>query len=98
MSTQRSSQGGGHNAAGDQAGREGASVQGPGAGAAGQEQITAVDAYGYLCGTALVLIGLVLFRKGLFPWAMFPVGAGLLGLFFRWRIAPVLIIGITGSC
>lgn len=62
------------------------------------QPINAADTYGYLCGTALVLIGLVLLRKGLFPWAMFPVGTGLLGLFFRWRITPVLIICITGSC
>jgi hypothetical protein len=63
-----------------------------------QEQLSAADAYGYVCGTALALIGVVLLRRGLFPWAMFPVGAGLLGLFFRWRIAPLLIVGITGSC
>jgi hypothetical protein len=63
-----------------------------------KQQETALETYSYVCGTALVLIGLVLFRRGLFPWAMFPVGAGLLGLFFRWRIAPALVIGITGSC
>ena len=65
---------------------------------AAEQQDAALETYSYLCGTALVLIGLVLFRRGLFPWAMFPVGAGLLGLFFRWRIAPALVIGITGSC
>ncbi|HEV8060671.1 MAG TPA: hypothetical protein VGP68_12390 [Gemmataceae bacterium] len=63
-----------------------------------EQQLSAADSYGYLCGVALVLIGLVLYRRGLFPSAMFPVGAGLLGIFFRWRIAPVLVIGITGSC
>ena len=65
---------------------------------AAEQQETALETYSYVCGTALVLIGLVLFRRGLFPWAMFPVGAGLLGLFFRWRIAPALVIGITGTC
>jgi hypothetical protein len=93
MSSQRSSQ----NPSGVRRALDGSIT--PRAGTAAADQTAnAVDAYGYVCGTALVLIGLVLFRKGLFPWALFPVGAGLLGLFFRWRIAPVLIIGITSSC
>ncbi len=65
---------------------------------AAQAQANAVETYSYICGTALIMIGLILFRRGLFPLALFPVGAGFLGLFFRWRIAPVLVIAITGSC
>lgn len=97
MSTMRPGGDANPRASSDEAGRNSAGAQRPAAGVV-DSQISAADTYGYLCGTALVLIGLVLFRKGLFPWAMFPVGAGLLGLFFRWRIAPVLVIGITCSC
>jgi hypothetical protein len=65
---------------------------------AGDPQSNATETYGFVCGTALVLIGVVLIRRGLFPIALFPVGAGFLGLFFYWRIAPLLVIGITASC
>jgi hypothetical protein len=79
-------------------GQELASGKPRAAGGAAEQQLSAADSYGYLCGIALVLIGVVLYRRGLFPSALFPVGAGILGIFFRWRIAPVLVIGITGSC
>jgi hypothetical protein len=65
---------------------------------AADAQASAIETYSYICGTALILIGLILFRRGLFPLALFPVGAGFLGLFFRWRIAPVLVIAITAAC
>ncbi len=67
-------------------------------GSAADPQASASETYGFVCGTALIVIGLILIRRGMFPVALFPVGAGFLGLFFRWRIAPVLVIGITGSC
>ena len=67
-------------------------------GPAADPQASASETYGFVCGTALIVIGLILIRRGMFPLALFPVGAGFLGLFFRWRIAPVLVIGITGSC
>jgi hypothetical protein len=68
------------------------------AGPATDSQASASETYGFVCGTALIVIGLLLIRRGMFPVALFPVGAGFLGLFFRWRIAPVLVIGITGAC
>ncbi|CAN5375467.1 hypothetical protein BH10PLA2_BH10PLA2_20100 [soil metagenome] len=74
------------------------SSQTPADGPVASPQSNATETYGFVCGTALVLIGVVLIRRGLFPTALFPVGAGFLGLFFYWRIAPVLVIGITASC
>jgi uncharacterized membrane protein len=70
----------------------------PAEGQSAAQQASAIETYSYVCGTALIMIGLILFRRGLFPLALFPVGAGFLGLFFRWRIAPILVIAITGSC
>ncbi len=61
------------------------------------DQDPAVRNYVFLCLTALVLIFLVLVRRGMGGWSFLPVIVGLLGAGLRWRLAPILcLILLTG--
>jgi hypothetical protein len=53
---------------------------------------TAVQVYTYICLTALVVLFLVLLRRGLGGWGFVPAVVGLLGLVLRWRLAPPLTL------
>ena len=56
------------------------------------DQDPAIRNYVFLCLTALVLIFLVLVRRGMGGWSFLPVIVGLLGAGLRWRLAPILCL------
>jgi hypothetical protein len=53
---------------------------------------TAVQIYMYICLTGLVVLFLVLLRRGLGSWSFVPAVIGVLGLGLRWRFAPLLTL------
>lgn len=67
-----------------------------------KEVLAAPDAslqnYTVLCYGALVVIAFVLLRRGPSLWSLFPVLVGVLGVLFRWRITPVLMLFVLASC
>jgi hypothetical protein len=57
---------------------------------------TAVQVYIYVCLTALVVLFLVLVRRGMGSGSFIPAVIGILGLGLRWRLAPlVTVIALT---
>jgi hypothetical protein len=61
------------------------------------DQEPAVRNYIFLCLTALVVLFLVLVRRGLGGWSFLPVLVGVAGVGLRWRLAPLMsLILVTG--
>jgi hypothetical protein len=56
------------------------------------DQQPAVRDYSFLCMGALTLLLVALVLRQPDPWALFPPLVGALGLLFRWRAAPVLVL------
>jgi hypothetical protein len=59
------------------------------------DESPAIRNYVFLCLTALVVLFLVLVRRGLGGWAFLPVLVGLVGAGLRWRLAPALVLTLV---
>jgi hypothetical protein len=57
----------------------------------------AVRGYGLVCLTALVVLLFALLQRGLGSWGFFPVLVGGVALAFRWRLAPLLLLGTLAA-
>lgn len=62
-----------------------------------QEAEAAERNYLFLALTALVILLLLLLRRGLGGWSLLPVLMGLAGVTLRWRAAPLLVLGFMAG-
>jgi hypothetical protein len=56
-----------------------------------------VGNYQLFCFCALFALGLILLQRGLGRWFLFPITVGLVPVFFRWRIGPLLFLGALAT-